>query len=120
MHPGNGDSSEADPQASQSHPEWPADGDGIVMASPGQPDAAGDGCGECEIAQSQVTMRVVEAVLEWRVTAVGRRPQDHMARDLLHGSLLRDRRPRLYHRNVKEPPAWVLGAVAHLPTQAQK
>lgn len=109
-----------DPRPFGPEPEGPDDEDAIELTSPDNAGEGADGGDEGEITPSEVTRRVIEAVLQWRVTAVGNRPQDHLARDLLHGSLLRDRRPRLYHGNVRQPPGWVLGAVEHLPPEVQK
>jgi hypothetical protein len=52
---------------------------------------------------------------EWRVEAVGARPVDHMARDLMHGALLRDHRARWFQGLARRPPEWLLREVAHLP-----
>ncbi|OAI55005.1 hypothetical protein AYO44_13710 [Planctomycetaceae bacterium SCGC AG-212-F19] len=56
-----------------------------------------------------------EAVANWRITAVGNRPRDHMGRDFLFGSLFRDYRPTMFSRYAKEPPEWMLPLVNHLP-----
>jgi len=55
------------------------------------------------------------AVEAWKIAAIGRRPQDYLARDLLLNSLWRDERPRLFHDLVKKPPAWIDDHVRHLP-----
>jgi hypothetical protein len=54
-------------------------------------------------------------VESWRIGALGRRPKDFMARDLLLGSLWRDERPRVFHSLAKKPPAWLEDHVAQLP-----
>src|SRR4051812_23331403 len=62
------------------------------------------------------TRRAVAGWLDaWRVEAVGRRPADHLGRDLMHGSLLRDPRCRSLRRAAKDPSGWLLESVAHLP-----
>jgi hypothetical protein len=55
------------------------------------------------------------AVEAWKIAALGRRPRDYLARDLLLHSLWRDERPRMFHGLAKKPPAWVEDHVAHLP-----
>jgi hypothetical protein len=58
--------------------------------------------------------------MEWfPVVAVGRRPQDHMTRDLMHGSLLRNHRVPMFGRLAKAPPDWLRETVAHLPEDQQ-
>jgi hypothetical protein len=54
---------------------------------------------------------VDRGVLRWRAVAAGRRPHDHLARDLLFGSLGRDYRARLFHKLRKHPPEWIADAV---------
>src|SRR4051812_31710832 len=55
----------------------------------------------------------------WKIDAVGHRPDDYFVRDLLHSSLLRDPRPRWYHRYCQRPGAWILDRIDHLPDQDQ-
>ena len=57
---------------------------------------------------------VRDAVLSWHIEALGNQPRHHLVRDLLHASLLRDRRTAAYHRKTTEPEPWVEGRVAHL------
>jgi len=60
-----------------------------------------------------------EAAAFWRVEAVGRRPLDHLARDLMYGSLLRDHRPTWFHKYAREQPDWMQDLIAHLPANVQ-
>lgn len=66
-------------------------------------------------------MRQVEG---WHILALGRRPRDFMARDLIVGSLLRDERPAGLHQRLRayarKRPDWLEDAVGHLPGPAQK
>jgi hypothetical protein len=55
------------------------------------------------------------AVEAWRIAALGQRPRDYLARDLLLNSLWRDERPRAFHSLAKKPPAWIEDHVRHLP-----
>ena len=50
---------------------------------------------------------IVGAVLDWGVDAVGNRPEDHMARDLMHAAWLRDGRMAMFRRLTREPEPWV-------------
>lgn len=56
-----------------------------------------------------------EQLRQWKITAVGNRPQDWFVRGLLHTALLRDARPTWYHKIVQHPPAWMKDMVGHLP-----
>lgn len=60
-----------------------------------------------------------ESLAQWKIEAVGRRPQDFFVRDLLHSSLLRDRRPRFFHRYYDRPGKWMSALVEHLPSEDQ-
>src|SRR5208282_2461654 len=60
-----------------------------------------------------------DAVGNWRITAVGNRPQDHMARDFLCASLLRDFRPTWFSQYAKNPADWMLKLVRHLPEKRE-
>src|SRR4051794_28232941 len=55
-----------------------------------------------------------KAVESWPIKHVGRRPADHITRDLLLNSMWRDRRPRLFHSMAGKPPAWIEDSVNHL------
>jgi len=59
---------------------------------------------------------VRDAVLDWRFVALGNRPEDHMARDLLLGGLVRDRRTVMFHRLTTKPEPWIGQRVEHLPS----
>jgi hypothetical protein len=58
---------------------------------------------------------IIQAVRDWRIVALGDRPEDHLVRDVLHASLLRDRRTRLFHRMTTEPAPWIKARVEGLP-----
>jgi len=69
-------------------------------------------------------LEIETSVADWLgwfpVVAVGDRPRDHMTRDLMHGSLLRDHRVPAFARMAKDPPPdWLREAVAHLPVPQQ-
>jgi hypothetical protein len=53
-------------------------------------------------------------VCRWRLTALGDRPVDHVGRDLLLASLLRDRRNRRFRGLTRYPLPWMEERVAHL------
>lgn len=52
--------------------------------------------------------------------AMGNRPQDHMDRDLLLASLLRDRRLRMFRRLCLEMPVWAPAVPEGIPTNFQR
>jgi hypothetical protein len=60
------------------------------------------------------------AVEAWRIAALGQRPRDYLARDLLLHSLWRDERPRVFHKLAKKPPGWIEDHVRHLPGNQHK
>src|SRR5215469_16775323 len=64
---------------------------------------------------SLASMEPHSAVESWKIAALGHRPQDYLARDLLLNSLWRDERPRVFHSLAKKPPAWIEDQVRHLP-----
>ncbi len=49
------------------------------------------------------------------ISAMGNRPQDHMARDLLLASLIRDRRLRMFRKQCLTPPEWAPAVPANIP-----
>jgi hypothetical protein len=55
-----------------------------------------------------------------RIVAMGNRPQDHMDRDLLLASLLRDRRLRMFRRQCLKPPAWAAAVPEDIPAKFQR
>jgi hypothetical protein len=61
----------------------------------------------------------LDSVPEWRVTAVGQRPQDWIARDLIFGSIYRTRAAARLNRHIREyresAPDWVSLQLSHLP-----
>ena len=61
----------------------------------------------------------LDAVLDWKFVALGRRPEDYMGRDLLLATLVRDGRKGLFHRLTGEPESWVVERAAHLPGKKQ-
>jgi hypothetical protein len=60
------------------------------------------------------------AVEAWKLAALGHRPRDYLARDLLLGSLWRDERPSVFHELAKKPPAWIEDHVRHLPGSQER
>jgi len=68
-------------------------------------------------------LEIETSVADWLgwfpVLAVGDRPRDHMTRDLMHGSLLRDHRVPAFGKMAKDPPDWIREAVADLPRPQQ-
>jgi hypothetical protein len=50
----------------------------------------------------------------WPIRAVGGRPADRLAHDLLLYNLLRDARLSYFHRLLKQPESWMPDRVAHL------
>ena len=63
---------------------------------------------------------VRDAVLSWRLAALGDHPGYHLQRDLLHASLLRDLRPKAFRGQSLEPEPWVRDRVEHLEHRHQK
>jgi hypothetical protein len=53
------------------------------------------------------------------ISAMGRRPRDHMDRDLLLASLLRDRRLRMFRKQCLTLPAWAPAVAEHIPAHFQ-
>ena len=60
-----------------------------------------------------------DSVRQWQIRAVGKRPQDFIARDCLFGSLFRDYRATWFHRYLQRPSEWMKELVAHLPFDEQ-
>src|SRR5262245_37879349 len=56
-----------------------------------------------------------DGVRDWVITAVGGKPEYHLARDCLHGSLHRNRLASWSRNYARQPPPWVTGLTAHLP-----
>jgi len=56
-------------------------------------------------------------VERWRITAVGRRPHDFVARDALVASLIRDPRGFRFQKLIRKPPDWLVESVEHVPEQ---
>lgn len=54
-------------------------------------------------------------VSPWKIVAIGNRPHDHLVRDNLFGSLIRDRRGKAFQVLVREPLSWMAESVQHLP-----
>ena len=57
----------------------------------------------------------IDAVLQWTVQTLGERPIDHLVRDNLIGSMLRDPRAKRLQALWRNPPDWMLESVEHLP-----
>jgi hypothetical protein len=53
------------------------------------------------------------------ISAMGSRPQDHMDRDLLLASLIRDRRLRMFRKQCLEMPAWAPAVPETIPAKFQ-
>ena len=53
------------------------------------------------------------------ISAMGRRPKDHMDRDLLLASLLRDRRLRMFRKQCLTLPAWAPAVPENIPANFQ-
>src|SRR3954470_21349756 len=53
----------------------------------------------------------------WEFVAVGNRPVDHLGRDVLLGSLMRDRRSKAFRSISRQPFGWAEARVAHLPAE---
>ncbi|MCY2990908.1 MAG: hypothetical protein NTY19_23985 [Planctomycetota bacterium] len=51
----------------------------------------------------------------WRITAIGNRPHDHLVRDNLFGSLIRDHRGQVFQALLRRPPDWMSESVKYLP-----
>ena len=75
----------------------------------------GASCEDDRDLSSYLELNPQNVVESWRILALGRRPKDFMARDLLLNSLFRDERPRLFHNLSKKPPSWLEDHVQHLP-----
>jgi hypothetical protein len=64
--------------------------------------------------------RCLDAMNGWPIEAIGRRPADWLAHDLLLHNLLRDARIKSFHVLLKDPPDWMLNRVSHLPSGQQR
>lgn len=53
----------------------------------------------------------------WEFVTVGNRPVDHLGRDVLLGSLMRDRRSKAFRSISRKPFDWAEARVAHLPAE---
>ena len=71
-------------------------------------------------APEAITARCVEAMDRWPIEAVGKRPADWLAHDLLLYNLLRDARLCHFHRLLKQPEPWMLDRVAHLGKESRR
>ena len=56
----------------------------------------------------------------WKIRAIGNRPQDHLVRDNLFGSLIRDHRGQAFHTMLRHPPDWMTESVQHLPENQKR
>jgi hypothetical protein len=97
----------------------------VSPESPGEWDEGADGEGAWESAYNDSWEAGVEpdargAVEQWKVVAVGRRPQDFLARDCLFAALRHDHRVPWFRRYLKRPDPWMEALVAHLPTGSQR
>ncbi|MHB1035006.1 MAG: hypothetical protein ACYC35_15270 [Pirellulales bacterium] len=53
----------------------------------------------------------MDAAMSWTITAIGKRPVDHMVRDLLFGSLIRDPRGFMFRQRSLKPDSWITTAL---------
>lgn len=56
-------------------------------------------------------------VVNWEFATVGNRPVDHLGRDVLLGSLMRDRRSKAFRSISRKTFEWAEARVAHLPAE---
>jgi len=70
------------------------------------------------VEQFQIDAR--NAVEQWPIAAVGRRPKDFMIHDLLIGSMIRDPRAAGLQRLFRKPMLWIVELVAHLKDDSQR
>src|SRR4051812_19942657 len=59
----------------------------------------------------------VAQVCNWKFVAVGNRPVDHLGRDVLLGSLMRDGRSKAFRSISRKTFDWAEARVAHLPAE---
>lgn len=59
-------------------------------------------------------------VSPWKITAIGNRPHDHLVRDNLFGSLIRDHRGQAFQAMLRRPPDWMTDSVQHLPENQKR
>jgi hypothetical protein len=67
-----------------------------------------------------VLERCLGAMARWPLKAIGNRPADWLAHDLLVYTLLRDARLSYFHRLLKEPESWLLDYVAAAGEQTRR
>jgi hypothetical protein len=60
------------------------------------------------------------AVAQWKIVAVGHRPEDFLARDCLYASLARDHRVPWFRRYLKKPADWMEALTVHLKDKADR
>ena len=60
------------------------------------------------------------AVEQWKIVAVGHRPEDRLARDCLYSALLRDHRATWFRRYLERPSAWMEALVALVRDKADQ
>src|SRR4051794_29392494 len=78
-------------------PPFAAPNEGVLAPTPGAP---GGGC---------------LGLNDFPVVALGNKPEYHIARDVLCGSLYRNRLASWFRNYAKRPPPWLEDRVAHLP-----
>ena len=91
----------------------------IEDVAPAVEDPQGDWLPTRSILPAVTKEEVIQAIWNWRIVALGHRPEDHLVRDVLCASLLRDRRTRMFHRMSSEPPEWVEERVKNLPHRSR-
>jgi hypothetical protein len=68
----------------------------------------------------EIHERCLAAMNSWPIAAIGRRPADWLAHDLLLHNLLRDARIKSFQVLLKNPPGWMVKRVGHLPSGQQR
>jgi hypothetical protein len=86
-------------------PEWNNQDDLEVTPEWNNQDDLGVCGGNTHLENIELARPIVE---KWKVVAVGRRPIDHLGRDLLFGSIQRDRRLWRLRTMFKHKPYWMI------------
>ncbi len=66
------------------------------------------------------TIETPADIKDWVITTIGQRPTDHLVRDNLFGSLIRDPRAFAFQAMTRKPEDYILGHVSHLPEKHQR
>jgi hypothetical protein len=111
--------------------DWPSpDWDQVPLSGPADdPDPEDDGADDWptdplpmpfDPDPEAVRGRCLAALAAWPVRAIGGRPADWLAHDLLLYGLLRDARLPRFHRMWQAPEEWMADRVGHLPPGAAR